>query len=415
MARRGRKKSNRGVWVLLLLCGAIAVVVYHWPREKGSLEINETPGLEMTEEEERDLIAPARSTETEELTPVPADNPNPSPKPAPAPAPKPVSGSKAASQLVGPKGITRALSAGIGRSPLTTAPVSDERAAECYAQGVAEYAKEDRDLLRARTLLNQAYLANTLSPGQQDQVRHLLQELATKTVLRRGSYINHKDPYVISYTFAAGDRLLSIRDEQGKVTKKGLIAANELNVPYRVIVHVNGLNSSTEFRQGRRYKLLKGPFHLVVDKKQRVADLYLQDLFVKRMKVGIGATDTPTPTGYFRVVQGGKTKNSPYQSPTEMGALRASILPGEPNYPLDAQGHNMKIEGIPAFGTDIDASQGYALHGTNKADTIGKMGSMGCLRFSDKDIELLYGALQDYAAPNDPHATWTRWSTITIR
>jgi lipoprotein-anchoring transpeptidase ErfK/SrfK len=141
----------------------------------------------------------------------------------------------------------------------------------------------------------------------------------------------------------------------------------------------------------------------------------LQDLFVKRMKVGIGARDTPTPSGYFRVVQGGKTKNSPYQSPREMGALRASILPGEPNYPLDAQGHNMKIEGIPALGTDIDASQGYALHGTNEAASIGKMGSMGCLRFGDKDIELLYGALQDYAAPNDPRATWTRWSTVTIQ
>jgi hypothetical protein len=410
----GRKqKSYRRVWVFLLLCGVIAVVVYHWPHEKGSMEINKAPGLEMTQEEERERIAPARTIEDEELTPVPADKPKPAPKPAPAP--KPVSGSKAASQLVGPKGITRALASGIGASPLTTAPVSADKAAECYAQGVAEYAKEDRDLLLARTLLNQAYLANTLSPGQQDQVRQLLQDLASKTVLRRGSYINHKDPYVISYTFAAGDRLLSIRNEQGTVTKKGLIAANELNVPYRVIVYANGLNSSTEFREGRRYKLLKGPFHLVVDKKQRVADLYLQNLFVKRMKVGIGAADTPTPTGYFRVVQGGKTKNSPYQSPSEMGALQASILPGEPNYPLDAQGHNMKIEGILALGTDIDASQGYALHGTNESDTIGKMGSMGCLRFSDKDIQLLYGSLQDYASPNDPHATWTRWSTITIR
>jgi len=383
------------------------------------MKINATPGLEMTGEEKLDLIAPARIVDIEEITPVPANKLKPAIKPAPKSAPKPVptppSGSKAASPLVGPKGMTRGLSSEIGASPLTTAPVTADKAAECYAQGVAEYAKEDRDLLRARTLLNQAYLANTLSPGQQDQVRHLLQELASKTVLRQGSYINHKDPYVISHTFAAGDRLLSIRDEQGKVTKKGLIAANNLNVPYRVIVYANGLRSSTEFRQGRRYKLLKGPFHLVVNKKQRVADLYLQDLFVKRMKVGIGATDTPTPSGYFRVVQGGKTKNSPYQSPSEMGALQASILPGEPNYPLDAQGHNMKIEGVLPLGTDIDASQGYALHGTNEGASIGKMGSMGCLRFGDKDIQLLYGALQDYAAPNDPHATWTQWSTITIQ
>jgi hypothetical protein len=412
MGRR-KRKSYRRVWVFLLLCGAIAAVVYNWPREKGSMEINETPGLEMTQEEERERIAPARTIENEELTPVPDDKPKPAPKPAPAP--KPTNGSKAASQLVGPKGITRSLASAIGASPLTTAPVSAGRAAECYAQGVAEYAKEDCDLLRARTLLNQAYLANTLSPGQQGQVRQLLQDLASKTVLRQGGYIHHKDPYVISYKFVAGDRLLSIRNKQGTVTKKGLIAANELNVPYRVIVYANGLKSSTEFREGRRYKLLKGPFHLVVDKKQRVADLYLQDLFVKRMKVGIGAADTPTPTGYFRVVQGGKTKNSPYQSPSEMGAMQASILPGEPNYPLDAQGHNMKIEGILALGTDIGASQGYALHGTNESASIGQMGSMGCLRFSDKDIQLLYGSLQDYAAPNDPHATWTRWSTITIR
>lgn len=329
------------------------------------------------------------------------------------PAAEVSAGSSAADiPATGPKGMTRALADAIGPSPITVAPVSPEQAASDFEKGMQLYGQQ-ADPIETRTLLNRAYSFGRLPEPRASEARKALEDLAHRTVLRRDGHVNPRDPYLISYTFRAGD-LLNSRRQGGRVTHPGVIARHSLNVPDGVIVWVNGLRSSADFRAGVSYKLLKGPFHLVVYKSQRAADIYLQDLFVRRISVCIGAPDTPTPEGYFRIVNGGKTLHSPYYPPAETGQSHAPIYPGQPGYPLGPDGRNMKIEGIVQLGTNITAGQSYAIHGTNDPASIGRAASRGCIRLRNEDMLFLYGALQDYAAPDDPRATWKRWSTITI-
>lgn len=313
----------------------------------------------------------------------------------------------------GPKGMTRALARSIGPSPLTTAPVPADTARDAFKQGMSLFA-QDKDLIEARTLLNTALLSGTLPEAQATQARKALQNLADRTLLKPDSYVNPKDPYLLSQTFQTGDRLNSIR-RGGKVVREGIIAKRDLNTPAGIIVRVNGLRSDRQFRAGRAYKLPRGPFHLVVDLSDHVADLYLQDLFLRRMPVCIGAPETPTPTGYFRVVPGGKTAHSTYYPPAETGRPNIAVRPGQEGYPLGPKGLNIKIEGIPQLGTTITASQSYAIHGTNEPATVGTAASRGCLRFSAEDIQLLFDTLMDYADPDKPNVTWNRWSTITVK
>jgi len=319
---------------------------------------------------------------------------------------------QAAQPAPGPKGMTQGLAEFIGPSPITIAPVSREQAISDLDEGLKLYA-QNTNLLQARMLLNRAYVSGRLAEPQAIQARTALEALSELTVLSRLPNVNPQDSYMVSYTFRPGD-LLQSRRKGGRVTQLGVIARNGLNVPEGVIVWVNGLRSSTEFRAGVSYKLLKGPFHLVVYKGEYAADMYLQDLFVRRIPICIGAPETPTPEGYFRIVNGGKTLNSPYYPPAETGQANVAIYPGQRGYPLDASGRNMKMEGITQLGTNVRASQSYAIHGTNDPSSIGKALSRGCLRLRDDDMRFVYEAFQDYAAPDDHRATWKRWSTITI-
>lgn len=309
-------------------------------------------------------------------------------------------------------GMTPELAAGIGPSPITVTPISDADAQQAFRQGVEAY-QQDK-LLDARTLLNRAYTYGKLPPAQAQRARELLTDLANRTILRADPYVNPKDPYLESYTFEMGDRLGSIRRD-GKIVRLGIVAKLDLNTPYDIIVMANGLQKDTQFKAGRAYKMIRGPFHLVVDLSEFAADLYVQDLFLRRMPVCIGALETPTPTGYFRIPMGGKTPMSAYNAPVESGLPNVSILPGEPDYPLGPRGLNIKLEGIRQLGTGITVNQSYAIHGTNEPASIGTAASRGCVRMRAEDIHLVYVTLMDYADPTNPQVNWNRYSTVRIK
>jgi hypothetical protein len=312
-------------------------------------------------------------------------------------------------------GMTAELAAQIGPAPITTVPADKRDALIAMDEGMQRYIR-NADLLEARMLLNTAYTsghfdADALSKGK---IREALEDLAGRTVLRQDSAVNRKDPYLLSHTFGYGEQLGSIRRE-GKIVRQGVIAQHALNVQAGVLVWVNGLGSGADFKAGRSYKMLRGPFHLVIYKSEFAADLYLQDLFVRRMKACIGAEETPTPEGYFRIHAKGRSRGSTYYPPAESGRPNIGIMPHEKGYPLDAEGHNLKIEGIPELGTQILVGQSYAIHGTNDPSSLGAAASRGCIRFGDEDIKLLYGCLQEHFDANDPNIPLTRWSTIWVR
>ena len=75
-----------------------------------------------------------------------------------------------------------------------------------------------------------------------------------------------------------------------------------------------------------------------------------------------------------------------------------TALPAEEDHELEARGNIV----IPPFGTNqrkyrgvlgshrLNLGDGYALHGTNKPETIGRSVSHGCVRLRNEDIALLY-------------------------
>lgn len=344
-------------------------------------------------------------------------------KPAePEENPVPGGGEEPDPPVPGPAGLTRSLAEQIGPSPLTVTRVDAEKANDCYRKAVKLLEKDvpgSADLLTARELLNTAYVSEQLGGSLAAKAALKLEKLAAMTVLRPGQYVNDKDPYLLSYTFEPGDYLNSTRytkgDRKGEIRKAGVIARHELSVPAAAIVRFNGLKSARTFRAGENYKLIRGPFHLVVQLSTRRADLYLRDLYVRGLDVCIGAPETPTPTGYFCIARGGKTRKSQYNPPVDSNKPNKTLRPGDTGYPLDSEGHNMKLRGIPQLGTDIPVSRSYAIHGTNDPSSVGKAASLGCLRFRAEDIALLYDCLQEYGDPEDPTVPWKHWSVIWIR
>ncbi|MCY2925339.1 MAG: L,D-transpeptidase [Planctomycetota bacterium] len=339
--------------------------------------------------------ASPRSTaeETPDLAPAEGE----SDKPAPA---SPAEATPAPSSPAGAAAYTGADLAW----PACT-PMEKSQALEKLNQGLAMAFKADGSLdsdksakfVEARRAISAAHNAGSLGADDQARARVALTALAEATIFSRWVY--EGDDLVTKYKFEPGDLL-----EGGPKTKGGgLIRKLSLRVPAQVIVTSNRVPSGKDFRAGEVYKLIHGPFHCVITKKDFTLDLYLQDTFVKRYKVAVGAPATPTPEGYFHVVLNGKMTGAPYNAPPNRSAKSKTLHPGDVDYPLDPEGHNIRIEGVPAKGTNTSAEEGFALHGTKDPSSIGKSVSLGCVRLAPADIKELYGMLYE------------KWSTVQIR
>lgn len=240
--------------------------------------------------------------------------------------------------------------------------------------------------LEARDLLKNALNYGDLSANDAGRVREALENLAKRTLFNNSAYVNPKDPYTIKHTFEPSELLVNSGG------KRGIISQRELWVPAEGIVMANGLSDAGEFRALETYKMLKGPCHAVVYKDQKAMDIYLRDLFVKRMRVAIGKPETPTPEGTFVVSQ--KIPGATYYPPVGRGGEISR--PGDPDYPLDPRGLFMKLHGIR--GTEVSASDGYAIHGTNQPESIGTADSLGCIRLGEKDIQWAWSMLYETKA-----------------
>jgi len=101
----------------------------------------------------------------------------------------------------------------------------------------------------------------------------------------------------------------------------------------------------------------------------------------KSFPVSIGAQDTPTPTGTFRII---KKKANPEWRPPPTARKRnpdlpAVVAPG-PDNPL----------GTHALYLDRPM---YLIHGTEEPGEIGQANSLGCVRLDNQNIARLYPAI----------------------
>ncbi|MBI5722614.1 MAG: L,D-transpeptidase family protein [Planctomycetes bacterium] len=262
-------------------------------------------------------------------------------------------------------------------------------AEKLFSQGMELYkAADEAKYVQTRAALAKAMNSMQLSAEQNKQVRAALLDLAEKTVFSKIVY--EGDQYAYYYTFKAGKVLARVEREEN------------LHVPEGVILRINGIADARGIRAGQTIKLIRGPFHAVVYKNACVMDLYLQDTFVRQFRVGVGAKESPTPEGYFKLTVYSKMTNAKYTPPANSNLARKAYLPGEPGYPLDSGGHWISLEGLPEKGTKIMLGDGYGIHGTNEPNSIGKWSSHGCVRLADDDIKFVYNCL------------YPEWSRVTI-
>ena len=93
---------------------------------------------------------------------------------------------------------------------------------------------------------------------------------------------------------------------------------------------------------------------------------------VARFAVAVGAADSPSPVGQFRIVN--RVSNPTYYRP-------GSVIPSGKDNPIGTRWVGL-------------SQKGYGIHGTNVPRSIGHAASHGCIRLRNRDMERLFTLLR---------------------
>jgi len=180
-----------------------------------------------------------------------------------------------------------------------------------------------------------------------------------------------------SYEIVSGDSL-------ERITKR-----QDLAVDWRLIQRVNRIGDPRRIRVGQHIKLVRGPFHAVVNKSEYRLDIFAgppdypdEWEYVRSFPVGLGA-DNGTPTGIFLVRRNSKLINPHWRNPRTGERFDAD----NPENPIGERW--IGIEGVG----EASVHEGYGLHGTIDPDSIGQDRSMGCVRLGRDDVAMVYELL----------------------
>jgi len=236
-------------------------------------------------------------------------------------------------------------------------------------------------LVAARTELSRTLASPSLSAEDRRRLRGALMDLNETIVF--SPRIIPGDTMVEEYRIAGGDSL-------AKITRR-----RELGVHWKLLQRINGIDRPERIREGQRLKLVRGPFHAVVDKSDYRVDIYHGPpdeperwVYITSRPVGLGLDDS-TPAGRFVV-----RKNSKLENPAWVN----------PRNPSDRYGRDDPENPIGEFWIGLDGLGddavyvGYGLHGTIEPDSVGSQQSMGCVRMHDDDIALMYELLEEGAS-----------------
>jgi hypothetical protein len=227
----------------------------------------------------------------------------------------------------------------------------------------------DGQRLEARTELNRM-LQTASDPVLNRELRGHLARIADETVFSRETIEN--DPLFARHPLGEGEYLLHVQ--------------NQYDVPYEMIMLINGIKDAGRVRAGQVLKVPRGPFHIVIHKSAFRLDLYLQDLYVHSFPVGLGA-DSSTPVGGWLVKN--RLENPTY-FPSASAENKRIIAPDDPANPLGE--YWVGLEGVSG---DALGQEGFGIHGTIDPTSIGKSASLGCVRMLDDDIRFVFTALLD--------------------
>jgi lipoprotein-anchoring transpeptidase ErfK/SrfK len=144
--------------------------------------------------------------------------------------------------------------------------------------------------------------------------------------------------------------------------------AKKFNTTTELISKANNLANSN-LNIGKKLKITKAKFSIVVDKSQNILTLKTDQEIFKTYHVSTGKGGC-TPVGVFKVTN--KLIDPPWY-PTAGGMIPAK----DPRNELGS-----RWLGI--------SKQGYGIHGTTDPDSIGKSVTEGCVRLRNAEVEELY-------------------------
>lgn len=240
----------------------------------------------------------------------------------------------------------------------------DLRAQFAAAMQAAEVSLNQGRFAEVHLELSQWYGEPTLSPEEEQQLTDLLDQLAGTVIYSRQHLL---EP---AYEVQPGDTLERIADHY--------------QVPWQLLANINGIRDPRQVRQGDQLKVVKGPFHALVNLQKFELVLNVGARYAGKFRIGIGL-DQQLPDGDFVVLK--KVVNPTYYGDTVIDA-------SDPNNPLGEYA--------------LDLGDRILIHGTNDPQSIGRAESRGCIRLDNRDIKDIFEIL---TAKSDR----SEGSTVNIR
>ena len=249
-------------------------------------------------------------------------------------------------------------------------PDTSHNAAKIYEdyRMTGQEALDGGEYVKAREYLSLA-LPGITDPHKVRSVKVQLADIAKK--LTFSSLIDPDDKTAQRYHTEAGEF-------PGAVAKK-------FDITPELFMSINKIPNEVSMRANRDYKVLKGPFHVIVHKKNFELDVYLGKYFVRSYAIGLGKNDS-TPLGKFLV--GDKLQNPPWYGTEEDTGRRILVPYGDPRNPLGIRWIGLKA--LPDAG---GSKTGYGIHGTDDPQSIGKESSNGCVRMHNEQVTQVYDML----------------------
>jgi LysM repeat protein len=237
------------------------------------------------------------------------------------------------------------------RAPVGVADAPSSAPGFAAAVETARRELEAGQLASALKQLSGWYDDPRLSPTERQQLIQLLDQVAGTVVYSTQHLL--ESPYEVQ----PGERLEDI--------------AQRYNIPWQLLAKINGIDDPQNLRAGERLKVMKGPFSAVVSLEKRQLTLLLADgSYAGRFSIGIGV-EHPPQEGSFAVSD--KVVNPVYH-----GRDRA-VGAGDTSNPLGDRWIGL--------GSDL------GIHGTNRAENIGRTDLSGSISLSRRDVEDVFDIL----------------------
>lgn len=150
--------------------------------------------------------------------------------------------------------------------------------------------------------------------------------------------------------------------------------ARKFNTTVELLAKSNNIHGSA-IRLGRKLKVPKLKFSIVVDKSQKILMLKAGGEIFKTYKVATGKDSKPTPVGTFTVTS--KIVDPPWYQ------LNGKMIPaGDPANQLGSRWLGL-------------SKPSYGIHGTIDPSSIGQDATEGCVRMKNSDVEELFSIVPE--------------------